>query len=1252
MKMALTLLGYSLVLHCLYQVHSVEWCGGSASHDVVVGTNSSVRELDHSIEDLDHMLANCTTVHFISPTIVLPRTLHFKNLHNISFIGINNSTTIDCNDNYGIQFTNIVNLSVTNLTFLKCAEKYTMNIIHKGKHTYEYLSGIRIFNCSDVHFTEVTTGHSMGTGIIVFSTAGNNLFHKCIFEFNGKEATIGGSGLSLEISNYNDSYQDLVGSVYTIDNCTFKGNSGFEDASIDASPIGRGGGLHVIVRYSSSNNTISVNACHFFNNSAKFGGALYTFFFDSSANNKVAVSNSTFVKNMSPKGYGGAYNAGFYSASQHGGTNNSIFIISCNFTGNNAVVGGGLAFTSTRSDYMAANEIKCQNSSWTNNSAHYGAAITLLPDHWSLPTIGMLPNPHFEDCTLKNNSILDVKFTGHLKLREPFHQSTLGSGCLYVSSYNVLFSGSLLVEHNNGSAIFGSSCSLKFSNGTSASFHGNTGYVGGAMHLAGYSTMHISENTTFSFHNNTALTDGGAIFHYSADIIEHAYSYNCFISKNNNSDKDTISFEFAGNKAGAGNGDSGHGNSIYATSLLPCMRQYNHSFNNLGNFAFHDSQIGNEVVSEVTSFSTEAYNFSEVYVPIIPGKYTRLTFEGYDDALQKRSAVYIVTVQNHHNGTVVWGNASSFAINNTVRLLGKPGEEATVSLSTLTKHKTILSFRVKLTPCPPGYILSELENRGMGCICSADTDTVYTGIHSCDALHFQAKRGRGFWAGYNPSISINDDHSFISGYCPTGYCKYIDDERLPGDASPEILNENVCEKHRAGVLCSKCTHNTTAYYHSHAFICGKEDLCHLGWLFYLTSEILPATILYLAIIMMNVSFTSHPLNGLVLYAQMIEFFHITVNSRLKLSGATDIMYQLIRLLYGFFNLRFFYANKLSFCLYRKAKPLDLLIFQYATAFYSLFLVLFILLVFRVCNLRPIKLFFRCRVRSIQTSMIHGLSAFLVLCFANCAHVSTSVLSFGLLRGKGEKVIKTVVYIYGKYDWLSWDHFKYVIPSVLIGIVIVVIPLVILLSYPLCFKCLALLKLQEAKCTMIFSKFIDKIKPFLDSFQGCYKDSCRYFAGLHFLYRIIILLNYSLNLTAYFYLTLELQLILMLLAHAIVQPYKEKLHNITDLLLFANMAVVNGISMFNYTQSFDSQLYIKNHNVFLAIQLVLIATPLICALLYYSCLATKAVVKCLKSKSDEQEDDDLLNYCEILPSRQETIPIKFGSHTTYKTLQDS
>ncbi len=810
---------------CCEKGQSYQPCNSSSLFSIAVGDAKSC-DLDfptHPVNDLDKVVSSCFEVHFCSLPLQfqVSRTLSFRDVHTISFIGAN-ITTLDCITNTSIEFTNVTNLKVMNLQFLNCAKRYIA--YQSNNNSYPWI-GIMIFNCSNILFKNAIVSQSKGIGIAVFNTAGINEFYECVFKSNA------GTGLMLEISNYNDTYRNLQDSIYAIKNCKFTGNIAHS-----------GGGMHISFRYASYNNSINISDCYFFNNSvSQHGGALDCFYTDETARNSLMLSHSLFRNNTSHR-MGGAYSIYFKSYKSQC-RNNSVLVDSCLFQSNEAKFGGGLYFLTTRTyahiRHTSYNKIEHYNSIWINNSAWYGAAILIVPISWSQLAMGALLTPEFENCTLRSNRVLVHFFNGKNSLQMPFRQNTLGGGALYCSQHDVIFKGTLVVEYNNGSGILGNSCTFTFHKGLTATFNGNTGYVGGAFQLVGYSTLYLSEGNMFSFYNNSAETDGGAIYHQTSDIIEHDRSDSCFIS---GIKKDTdVKFNFVGNLAGAGNGERGHGNSIYTVSLQSCS---NVSISKIAN----TTKI-NEVVTRVSSFSTQHSNSSLVNLPIIPGKYTQLDFKGYDDLYHERSALYRVTVQNHNNSQVIPHELSSFATNKSIKLLGNPGDIATVYLSTLSKQKTVLSLTVELEPCPPGYVLLILENYSKGCVCSSDTDTPYTGI-DCDFLHFSAKLIRGFWAGYDESISIKNDFSFITAYCPNGYCQYTS-YQLPKHASREILNSNVCERNREGLLCSRCKKNTSHYFHSPTNMCGRQDLCYLGLLFYFASEIVPVTVIFLCIIAIN-----------------------------------------------------------------------------------------------------------------------------------------------------------------------------------------------------------------------------------------------------------------------------------------------------------------------------------------------------------------------------------------------------------------
>ena len=130
-----------------------------------------------------------------------------------------------------------------------------------------------------------------------------------------------------------------------------------------------------------------------------------------------------------------------------------------------------------------------------------------------------------------------------------------------------------------------------------------------------------------------------------------------------------------------------------------------------------------------------------------------------------------------------------------------------------------------------------------------------------------------------------------------------------------------------------------------------------------------------------------------------------------------------------------------------------------------------------------------------------------------------------------------------------------------------------------------------------------------SFQSSFKDNCRYFAGLYFLYRFVLLIVYIfLKRLGSYYIITEGILLLMLAIHACIRPYKKAWHNFIDTLLFSLLILLNTITLFNYYQQRtqqDNKNYIKYTT---SIQVILTWLP---DLVVIICLVTKGARK-LKS----------------------------------------
>ena len=71
----------------------------------------------------------------------------------------------------------------------------------------------------------------------------------------------------------------------------------------------------------------------------------------------------------------------------------------------------------------------------------------------------------------------------------------------------------------------------------------------------------------------------------------------------------------------------------------------------------------------------------------------------------------------------------------------------------------------------------------------------------------------------------------------------------------------MCGKSRTGVACGSCASGYTTHYHSPNYECKPVDYrCKVGWLFYILSELVPVTVVFVSVLTLNISFTSGAVN--------------------------------------------------------------------------------------------------------------------------------------------------------------------------------------------------------------------------------------------------------------------------------------------------------------------------------------------------------------------------------------------------------
>ena len=357
------------------------------------------------------------------------------------------------------------------------------------------------------------------------------------------------------------------------------------------------------------------------------------------------------------------------------------------------------------------------------------------------------------------------------------------------------------------------------------------------------------------------------------------------------------------------------------------------------------------------------------------------------------------------------------------------------------------------------------------------------------------------------------------------------------------------------MLCGNCIPNHTIFFHSERYNCHICKLGHIGWLFYIWSELLPVTLVFPTVVLFNVHLTSGLWNGVILYAQIIDFIEASSLLSLDHPKAMSTLTSIYHFIYSMLNLDFFkFEDDLSFCLWNGATVnMDVLAFKYVTSVYTLLLFSLLLLVFKCpyCSGNCQNAWDGCQTlvkRSHQKNwVVHGISAFLVLSYAQCVKVSFQiVLSSIQLYGEGKVPVKTVVILSGNIEFLSPAHLRYALPAIFV-LIMTTLPLIFLVVYPngqqLLAFCIGEKSTEKLQCNSVpvcsciqKTTRITRFKPLFDSFQGCFKDKFRFFASMVFLCRFIVSVTCAVSLNPVsLYVSIEVLIIIILCLHAWAQP---------------------------------------------------------------------------------------------------------------------
>ena len=1201
----------------------------SRQHAIELCTHSELARVcrissDHSTKSLEFISANLTEGENVSinieiPLLSLTKNVSFNNLHSLTINGHQNSSTvINCThlDSYsGITFEKVKNITLSDLKLRYCGSLVIMK--KRNQKNYRYSSALTLRNCNNVEIRNFLIEKSRGIGLMILNNWKGNISifrsnftkNKIPQEFKGR--IYGGGGVYVYSGFKWDSSLPIS---IKFEHCLFYKNVAYtkqyrsfytDEFGKHQSGNGRGGGAYLAFEKTTKTCSyvlLSFSNCIFKKNQAFLGGGLSVNIGGGRkdqilANITTIVRYSVFDSNGCDKytRIGGGIHLSYYLDFESGGMvyklQNVKFISNC------AELGGGVFFFSSIWTRNSINHsLIFETCRFESNRAHTGSAIDMNPNSFARYVVGYTPIvPVFKNCSFVNNKVFINSGSNNA-------QRIAGAGIIYSSLYNVKFEGKNHFEHNIGTAIYVVNGNVDLIN-SDVTFKNNSGIQGGAMALIGRSSMSVGPNRTYNFMNNEAIYQGGAIYVLMIDNHDFTLSKTCFIQYHNGfrliqAKSWNNNITFVGNKAP-------FGPAIFATSLHPCqlIQESNHhlTVNASQVFSIRGIHINK---SEVATEGAQLHREHNILYAI-PGRQYNHGVTVKDDTNNTIKAPLRAEVRG---GKVNLDPVlSSGYVGEKIQLTGTPGERANLSLRTVSTRQGYTVFEIELQECPPGFKLDKDK-----CVCDANE---YFGLTECDYENFLTHLTPGLWAGL-----IGSNKEMVTSICPRSFCDYEQSHNyhqmmpfrivLPQKSSD--LDKAICGKTRTGILCGSCRPGYTVHFHSPKHLCKptNTNLCKLGWIFYILTELVPVTVVFITVIFFNISFTSGAVNGFILFSQILLSLNIDASGIIMLSNQRFIT-EGYQFLYGFLNLDFFTIDTLSFCLWPNTTALDMLAFKYITIVYALSLVILVIWFMNKCGGRCLSNWWR--ITTVRSSIIHGISAFLIICYSQSVLVSHSLVNGANLWSKesSNTTMAKRVWFDGNMIYLSKSHLPYALPAIFCLLTIGILPPLLLIAYPMLNKVLAFFGIEESRVvTNISQKLpISKLKPLLDCFQGCFKDNLRFFAGLYFLYRWVVPITFttasSLGIA---YVITEIFLILILAIHAFSQPYMNRVHNMVDTILFTDLLLINSITCIHYFlfQTQEIKYTVKKNVVSAKIQATLIYLPFVAMVIYILLLGAKHI----------------------------------------------
>ena len=683
----------------------------------------------------------------------------------------------------------------------------------------------------------------------------------------------------------------------------------------------------------------------------------------------------------------------------------------------------------------------------------------------------------------------------------PYHSSDMHSAIYTVFVTNLILRNVSITNNNNmtGLTVYHTAV---VANGTLI-FQNNTGIDGGGLAMYGNSYVMFHQDSALNFTNNSAKEKGGAVF-----VDTQLKLAPCFFQYSDNTLPESVKVTISGNTAGTA-GTVLFGGDISRCVLFLADQTFgSECFNKTFEYS---AQTGPSVISsEPTDVcfcddnNTINYSQTQLTMTAYPGEEINISVVTVGQLEGVAPGILQIKPLDNTDSSAVTELHNTSAMNCTTIALKPIHQTYALNVFGYIEHFKLLN--ISLTDCPLGFNIS---NKSKTCDCEELKNIIDT--ITCNRNTGKITRKGDVWIGNISDLIV------VHKTCPFDYCNTAQVSFSLTDPDPQ------CALNRTGILCGRCQDGLS-------LALGTNNCIQCLQFSYLALIIPFAAAgfgLVALLMVLNLTVSIGTINGLIFYASIVKISEST--GIFFPNGPIPILSQFI----AWLNLDF----GIQTCFYHGMTAYHKVWLQFVFPLYIWFIIATIIVLCRYSTWLSNK---------IGGNVVQVLATLILLSFTKIFRIFASALSWINLPSK-----VTVWYIDGNISYFSPEHYLLMAAAVLF--LLLAVPYVLALLFDAVIE-------KYLTNFSVFRRHWIKFKPFVDAYNGPYKDKCRFWTGLLLLVRMSFTLV-SLHLDTFgtlIFITASTTVLLSLMV-TFEGVYQKKYLNILECSFLLNLGLLSALA---------------------------------------------------------------------------------------------